>query len=428
MEIQKLPKELQFYILSKCDGDSLINSGKVCTLWLEIIDVLEKSFHIWTGKCLNEIPRRYLVQLTGIPELLDKRNDSYCKDVPWTFWKDVYFDYNRMSVVRDWIPERKVVMMPSQLNTCTALRSRDNILVSGHIDGNVVLWKDEVEPGRFKLLTRHRSHVTAVDMLNTVESMKEVGEWVDGYTVVSVSRDSSIHVSNPLSDSVKNITLYRGSVNNLSCWGSKFVVAAESSILNGQPVWKVDHDKTVNVLHELYGHEESCISAATCWNDQIISGDVIGNLYQWKLNSTTRQQCRPVIVAKFSESYTKQIYFDGYILLCLLGDGSICWRVGNQKFQTTPNKTELEIFSATPTCLACRARLLVVGLNSGNVLVYYIATEESWLTFNPAVPTCRFRACSDSINCIDVCHDGNTPVIVVSSTNEGISRFTFRPP
>ncbi|XP_050415867.2 uncharacterized protein LOC126829782 [Patella vulgata] len=368
MELLHLPKELQFHIISRLDGFSLLNVQKVCKLWLEIVESLETTVQIWKQCCLNDIPRNILVQLTGITELMNNREIKESTNLHWTFWKEIYLDYERMSLIRDYQPKTTQVMFTTQLSACTSLRLKDNILVSGHTDGSVVLWDtDDQGQGYFKFLTKHRSHVTAVDVLNTVENMRDIDDWVLGYKVISVSRDVGIHVNNPLTNAVQRFVHYSGSVNAVSCYGGRFVVAADSSILNGQPIWQVSESNSVDtrVTSTLYGHEESCISAVAMWNGEVLSGDVIGNLFKWKIPLDGSDCSKPIHIAKFSVSYTKAIYYDGHVIFCLLGDGSICWRVGSSKFQTLPNTQELEVFSATPVCMACRARLLAIGLNSG---------------------------------------------------------------
>ncbi|KAJ8298160.1 hypothetical protein KUTeg_024691 [Tegillarca granosa] len=391
--MEQLPKEMLAFILSKLDGISLVKAQRVCKLWYDIIHSFERHFYIWLLTCLKEIPLNNIVELTEIWDLLLLREVnllSECKRLPWTYWRDIYAEYNRCELIRTrehYLTELCYYQQSGQV-TSLALRDpklyiSDYQLLSGHEDGSVLCWNNIDDCPECSLLHKHHRVITDICVTTSGKTVEDLMSGENDSIVITSSQDTKVIINNMTTGQSTSVSHYSKQVNTVSCFGLLFLAGGNGNILLGQPVWEITLEKNYRDLHiekayKLYGHESSVITSVAVWQNriritQVLAGDDIGYLYSWKLNTDNENKSHDhqLVMANLG-STIKQILFRGELIICLTADGIIHVSTNSKDFKTYNVYSSLQ---KIPECIAVRGPLFVIGTKA---VKFWLIDKATW--------------------------------------------------
>ncbi|XP_046346393.2 uncharacterized protein LOC124126884 isoform X1 [Haliotis rufescens] len=434
MHVLEFPRELQYFILAKLDGVALGHVQCVCRSWQEIVGHLESSFNIWLRCCLKEIPSYILVELTGMCRFIEQGEITadVCNRVGWEFWRDLYREYRRGELLTRWQETSMEITIPFMYGKATSIDLGERYLVSGHSTGNVLVWENlrETDALTMGLVHKHHQHVSCVRVLASERSWTDLGaaQVEDACPcVASSSRDCVINVSTIRGTDTHHIAHFSQQVNNLSVCGEYFVAAAKSSVLHGQPVWRVASSRPLNLeqTDQLWGQRTSNVTAVAMTFGTVVSGDVMGNLLMWDSGVDELKGREPEVIHKFSSS-VKQICLQGERLVCLLDDGSL-WVRRDTKFTQWLADDLFETYQGTAKCLSLRGTILAVATTMGGVFLYSIPDNKSWDMLEFKHPDSVVRTGKNTITSISLGDDGKSPVVAIAADDETITIIRWQP-
>ncbi|XP_046569091.1 uncharacterized protein LOC124277436 [Haliotis rubra] len=411
MHILEFPRELQYFILAKLDGVALGHVQCVCRSWQEIVGHLESSFNIWLRCCLKEIPSYILVQLTGMCRFIEQGEITadVCNRIGWEFWRDLYREYQRDKLLTQWRDTSMEITIPFMYGKATSIDLGEGYLVSGHTTGNVLVWENlkETDALTMGLVHKHHQHVSCVRVLASERSWKDLGtaQMEEACPcVASSSRDCVINVSTIRGTDTHHIAHFSQQVNHLSVCGEYFVAAAKSSVLHGQPVWRVSSSRPLNLeqTDQLWGQRTSNVTAVAMTFGTVVSGDVMGNLMMWDSG-----------VDELSDREAGN-------------DGSLCVR-RDSKFTQWLAEDLFETYQGTAKCLSLRGTILAVATTMGGVFLYSIPDNKSYETLEFKHPHSVVRTEKNTITSISLGDDGKSPVVAIAADDETITIIRWQP-
>lgn len=424
----ELPPETQAYILSKLDGRSVAVCKQVCRLWKDLITGLETSFHLWLRCSLKEIPPHSLVELTrcvqlsggreGTPaELAADWNACLESQLPWRFWRDIYAKYSRSHCIMNWNENVTTFRFDSRHGDITCLHIQDNVIYSGHENGDVISWKNIERNMRYHVLYKHPRRVTCITGLDMVTTVQDVHDGRCSNKIVSSSRDGSIILYNVKTRKKERIQHYSKQVNCVRSWGNHFIAAANRSLLQGQPIWtSTDQSKAdVNITCTLFSQSATDITAVAFWKDEVISGDERGNLFHWTscLGCGQRDQQDMTHVANIG-SCIKSIYILGRRIVCFTNDGMLHVSHPADRFGFSRYDIHRAVLNF-PECIAISGAILGIGFRSGLVYLYHLPREDSWNILDLTQPSRTIHTHQDHINALVFGDDGNAPFVAIAT-------------
>ncbi|KAL4230646.1 hypothetical protein ACF0H5_011023 [Mactra antiquata] len=380
--IMCFPEELHIELLRKVDGKTLAVCKRVCKLWHGLISKLEER-KIWLYKCLLEIPWYIFQELTGLT--VDKKLLYFelCSHspLPWQFWREIYAEYKRFDYITNGIEKRTELYFPFEHGeiTCLYIHNPDDVIYSGHDSGNVISWSDINEDKKFRVLYKHYKRVTCIGGLNMVTSLDDLHSCNYGNKIISSSRDSNVILYNIKNRKYQTIRHYNKQVNSLSAWGDHFICGADKSSIQGHPLWRSSNhdDIDINETCILY-NQSSDITAVAFWDNVILSGNDVGDLYIWShdLQSSIKGRQLMTHVASL-ESCIKSIYVLGTRVICFTADGQLCISRHKETFEFQKYDFYKKLLKS-PECISVRGSILAIGCRSGSVFLYHIEKDEDW--------------------------------------------------
>ncbi|CAG0887186.1 unnamed protein product [Darwinula stevensoni] len=132
--ISALPNEILEEVLLKLDGRTFTRSRRVCQLWKDIIDNLEKHADPWLRFC-EELPKSSRTQIVDKGGWWRKKeNGDLSAD-----WKSVYSSWVQAQKIQDWHPvvhqRNNAPNVPFMAITCSG-----DCAITGHANGQLSLW------------------------------------------------------------------------------------------------------------------------------------------------------------------------------------------------------------------------------------------------------------------------------------------------
>ncbi|XP_033743259.1 uncharacterized protein LOC117329424 [Pecten maximus] len=425
--IMILAKEIHVLILSKLDGLSLARVQKVCRLWYDIVDDFEKYFHVWLRCCLTEISTCDIVEISGLLEI-DESDDLLAtadnlKKLPTIFWREVYAEYHRNNFIKNKRKKVKKIEYPKCYGMITALKLKDNVLLSGHEDGRVISWENIDVCIKNTTLHQHQRMVTDLAVTRAGLTVNHLLLGINDMFVISTSKDSSLILNDMTTEQSTKISYFSKQVNSVSCSGLTFVAAANCSFLQGHPVWDIDYRRELKAKlrcrQDLAGQESTNILAVALHRNKVLASDDIGNLFLYKGTDQNRncKQDRPVILCVFGAA-VKTILFRDDKAVCLTDDGMLCVSLDLKEFK---QHNVYEAINVIPECIAWRVNILVIGAKSGKVFLYLVKEDKDLFNIDLSRPVAVYDTDSEHVNSVAIGDDGNGPVLAIATEHNFIT-------
>lgn len=435
-----LPEEIQAYILSKLDGKSAAVCKCVCKMWRDIFSGMEAHLHFWLRACLKEIPLYTLIELSKLFELSDgmeslladlSRNcngSSIWSKLPWIFWREIYAEFSRYSYIRSGKEKRTELFYPPVHGQVSCLYLKDHAIFTGHESGAVMCWKN-IDCGlTCDILYRHHKRVTSISSLDMVLSTANVLNGLGGNKIVSSSRDTTLILYNLDTEQSSVIKYYTKQVNNVRTWGNCFVAAAAKSLIQGQPLWKSvgQSNHIAEITCTLFSHSVSDITAVAFWENSVLSGNEMGNLFHWKgcLGCDQATQQDMIHVANFN-SPIKSIYCLGHRIICYTGDNHLHISKYKEDFVFTAHDVYTTL-QKTAECVAVTGSILAIGCRSGAVFLYHLPHDKHWDNIDLTIPARIIQTSHDHINFIVIGDDGCGPFVILATEQYYITCVQFQ--
>ncbi|KAL5012150.1 hypothetical protein ScPMuIL_010701 [Solemya velum] len=432
MSFSEVPKEIQAFILSKLDGCSLVRAQRTCKLWYETIHKLERIFHIWLMCCLKEVDTDILVDITGLVKLasLDSKDAvSLLGAMPWHLWRAVYAEFHRARYIN--LDTQKTIelyfFMGYGMVTC--LHMKGDVFVSGHEGGNIVTWKNIDADVEANIIHRHQRIVTDITVLDAgTEDELWAGKMKP--VVVSASRDSTLKVNSLEKCLTTEVHCYSSQVNQISSWGNSFVAAADKSMLQGQPVWRVITDSSglhIQTKFHLTGQKTANMKAVALWGDEIMTGDELGNVFYKKIGvANSRLPANDPIELDFIAnlgSIIETIIIKGQKVLCFTGNRNIYTSIDRRTFA---KHDMFESLQKLAECVYLWGSILAIGCKMGSVFLYHLQSKEDWQGLDLSKPNHSFHTGSEHINAMAIGDDGAGPVLAIATEDPVIHIVRWR--
>ncbi|XP_069130323.1 uncharacterized protein [Argopecten irradians] len=432
--IMILAKEIHVLILSKLDGLSLARVQKVCRLWYDIVDDFEKYFHVWLRCCLTEISTYDLAEITGLLEI-DESEDlvvtaDNLKKLPTIFWREVYAEYHRNDFIKNKTKKVNKIQYPKCYGMVTAIKLKDNILISGHEDGRVISWEDIDVCIRNKTCHQHQRMVTDLAVTRAGLTVNHLLLGINNMFVISTSKDSSLILNDMTTGQSTKISYFSKQVNSVSCSGLTFVSAANCSFLQGHPVWDIDYCRELKAKlrcrQDLAGQDSTNILAVALHRNKVLASDDIGNLFLYKgsseQNRNSEHRDQPVLLSMFGAA-VKTILFRDDKVVCLTDDGMLGISLNLKDFI---QHNVYEAVNVIPECIAWRVNILAIGAKSGKVFLYLVKEDTDLLDLNLSEPVAVYDTDSEHVNAITIGDDGNGPVLAIATDHNFITLVRWR--
>ncbi|XP_052792559.1 uncharacterized protein LOC128226637 isoform X2 [Mya arenaria] len=438
--IGQLPEEIQAFILSKLNGRSAAVCKKVCKLWHELIEGLESCMHFWLRCCLKEIPMYTLVEYTRLMQLSGGREatltelaldwmSSLGSKLPWMFWREVYAEFYRTTYIMTREEKKTELHFYPLHGEVSCLHVQDNVVYSGHDSGLVMSWENVEADLHCETLYRHHRRVTYLTGLDMVTTTNDILNGETSNIIVSSSKDANLMLYNLETETSSTINHYTKQINCVSTWGRHLVAAADRCFIQGQPLWKVDKsDLSVGVTCTLFSQSASDITAVAFWEETVLSGDEMGNLFQWSGCLQCRQEGNQDMTPVANlQARVKAIFIQGSKIICFTSDN--CLHISQYKSDSKIEFDKLNIHTAlmkTAEFITVRGPILAIGCKSGFVYLYHIPKPSDWDNLLLEKPAHILQFSKDHIHSIAIGDDGSCPYIVVATEDYCINIVQFK--
>ncbi|WAQ99140.1 hypothetical protein MAR_023513 [Mya arenaria] len=247
--------------------------------------------------------------------------------------------------------------------------------------------------------------------------------------IVSSSKDANLMLYNLETETSSTINHYTKQINCVSTWGRHLVAAADRCFIQGQPLWKVDKsDLSVGVTCTLFSQSASDITAVAFWEETVLSGDEMGNLFQWSGCLQCRQEGNQDMTPVANlQARVKAIFIQGSKIICFTSDN--CLHISQYKSDSKIEFDKLNIHTAlmkTAEFITVRGPILAIGCKSGFVYLYHIPKPSDWDNLLLEKPAHILQFSKDHIHSIAIGDDGSCPYIVVATEDYCINIVQFK--
>lgn len=294
----------------------------------------------------------------------------------------------------------------------------DGVIYSGHRNGNIMGWQNVEDGVTCDLIYKHDRRVTSITGLDMVTSTSALLCGESSNIIVSSSRDTTLKVHNIDTEETKTLRVYSKHVNCVRSWGRYFVAAASGSMLQGQPVWCVSSgdDLNLDMVQQLFSQSAADITAVAFWDNNVISGDEMGNLFHWSgcLKAYGKSAFEDMCHIANLSSPVKCLYLHASRIVCFTADGFLHV---SEDFEER-HFVSYNIYDAVkkcPECISIRASILAVGFHSGFVFLYHLPSVKSWRSLNLTQPSRIVSTHQEHINAMAIGDDGAGPCVVIAT-------------
>ncbi|CAL7952120.1 unnamed protein product [Xylocopa violacea] len=338
------PLEIWEHIFTYTDPITLINLKTVCKCWNEIIDKLLMQTDLWYNLCKNEIPKHYWTTLceTLSPSKLytnfHEKNDA-------KFW---------MAMYKLWIKCENITKCDTQISciepelegsfsehiTCTDISG--SLLAVGTSEGFIYFYDTCYLHTRTKHIVDHMEYIKTVQFCRNETN------------IICISCSINNHVSFWDMNTLKEIDKTHG---KLICTSYSYCYIATNNMLRVEKLREiVTYDIGSDNIIAICADNNKALFYTEGGSRVHLNVDM-GN----RDHTCTRIQPLNIRIRRYST-------FNPGIVTCITEHGYLGflqgeeWKVYNM----------FPILHGTPTAVLIYAHILILGLDSGNVHIYYI--------------------------------------------------------
>ncbi|XP_076455286.1 uncharacterized protein LOC143289925 isoform X2 [Babylonia areolata] len=425
--LDQLPTEVLDSIISKLDGRSVACALGVNSRWREIVYNLSSAFNfnIWFRICLKEVGLDAMIAQTGLTWLATKGSWSKAKLEAgrWEFWRALYAANVRCQEVNmlRWRVSHDQYLFKSEGRDVTVLTSHQCGLMHvcsspqlcccggkgrtmvGFRDGHTSCFNMLPGFGRISQpsqgFLKHMSSCSSAAFLTLGGGCPGFSDDASSVEMVVVSSSPSGDLMVTDMDSFLSYPLledHRQRVHCLSSLGPYFAIGSNHSQLEGVVVYQLTKKQgsyRAQPVLRLLGSLHSDMQTVALAYNKVVAGDQKGNLYLWQFPPLCGDEEEgkggrepQVVGAPSNKSLMRSgiaqlLLHQGFVVvLSKPGHPRISW-IDTKKWEMRFSMCGKDICAVAPTCynpisLAACGCLLAVGLQSGMVLVFNMASEK----------------------------------------------------
>ncbi|KOC60887.1 hypothetical protein WH47_05665 [Habropoda laboriosa] len=339
------PPEIWEQILIYVDSVVLINLKIVCKCWNEIINKILKQSDVWYKLCQNQIPEHFWTTLceTLCPNQFyvnfHEKNDA-------KFW---------MAVYKLWIKCKNLIKCDTQI-TCiepllknpsseyiTCIDTCGSIIAMGTSEGFVYFYDISNLSRSTKCVVDHMEYIRKVQLLR------------DGTDIVCISCSINDHIT---FWHVNSLNLIDRTHGKIICTSYSFCYIATNNMIRIEG----------SIARTMYDFGRNTILAVGASNNKVLIYMEGGYYVHITLDEDKRNYtctCAQPLNMRIRSYYI----FKSDIVVCITEYGYLGFLESGKEWKV---HNVFPILHGTPTAVLVYAHVLIVGLDSGNVHIYYI--------------------------------------------------------
>ncbi|XP_068980267.1 uncharacterized protein [Bombus flavifrons] len=342
------PPDIWEHIFLYVDPLTLINLKIICKCWKEIIDKVLQQSTLWHKLCKDKIPEHFW---TTLCETLSPKK---------------YTNFNEKHDVKFWIAMYKLWIKCKNMKKCNAQSKCIKPLKDHHSEyitcidtsGNLLAMGTSAGFVYFYNIPNLRTSKHIVDHMEYIESVKLLR---DETSIVCISSSINNHICFWDVSTLKPIDRTHG---KLICTSYSYCYIAMHNIISivgsiPKTVYELDSDNIIAIGADnnkvlLYTKGGRCVDLTLNANQK--------DYTLIHVNSYTRVQPLNIRIRRY-------YVFKPNIIACITEYGYVGFLVQGKEWKIY---NLFPILHGTPTAILIYAHVLILGLDSGNVHIYYI--------------------------------------------------------
>ncbi|XP_071440246.1 uncharacterized protein [Hetaerina americana] len=418
--MQCLPYEMIEHIVNFMDGRSLIRAKSVCTRWNEVATLFDKKNDHWKNICFEEISRCVLLELT-VKKYPFWRPRS--KSNEQLNWKDVYLTWLHWRALSNSVYYIDVIS-DHKSGCITCLKLIGNSIVVGMGNGEIKSWK---AGGREPyLVSRHHSRVNCLEVMSILDKRRGDGINQLDY-ILSTSNDKIVKISYLIDEGMPpnyfDVYHHQHCITMVRAQQSYFTTLDESGTI---AVFVVSGPSFDDDMPQITGMTK---------DGTILSADFFKDGKRMRVESTPENGTVHVTVVQNSSAYANKVnqykeieimqyyHWRGDIFMWITDDHNMLISLnGNEYYEYNIER----ILNTYPTTALLYGNMLILGLESGAIVMYYVETAEDLVHLNLRAHHWLHDIANDPIITIDILETSAGPVLaVLSHTNVYLIEWSF---
>ncbi|XP_049837422.1 uncharacterized protein LOC126282046 [Schistocerca gregaria] len=408
-----MQRDILEIIFSHLDGVSLSRAQQVCALWNEVLRDMYERTSIWQKCCEKEIPNEVLEEITSnlYPGW------SHCGTE--TNWHCVYKAWRR------WMRKRKtpctvrsVFSSEERLEWVTSVKASGSCIVTGHKDGSIKFWSRF--SGFLGGVFHHARAVTDLGLMiyNPKGNLFiQNTKWdVRHNLLISTSKDRSIKIINLETGFTSwSLTCHLMQTCMVRSYKEMFAVLSLDDIVSLWKICSLEFDKEPPLLIATVAFQQLPVCAISIWRYKF-SGLSVDARRFW------RDKICPGDLAVLDEDF---VHFEGVTECQMLEahawrDNIYTWITsGHTIYVAVDNKAvqynTMQDLRSYPVTILLYGNILFLGMESGDVILYFFKDREDLLNLDLKNHHRRFSFQHSPVSALDIVEYDTCTAIVVGT-------------
>ncbi|XP_076163120.1 uncharacterized protein LOC143144513 [Ptiloglossa arizonensis] len=350
-----LPLEIWEHIFLYADPAVLTKLKIVCKDWNKIINKILKENDHWYKICKREIPQHLWSTLS---ETLNPKKfyTEFHKNYDAAMWMAMYKLWIKCKNITKWYTQNKCIepllkQSPSEIITC--VDTTENILAIGTSKGYIYFYDVSRLYKDFIYIADHMEYVHSIQFIR------------DETSIVCISCSIYNHIS---FWDIKSKKLIDKTHGKLICTSYSYCyIAMHNIIIIGGSMPRTRYEFNTNN-----------IVAIGADNNTVLFYTEDGVFAHLKLDTNKKNYVCWTRVQLPNIKIRQYYIFKPNIVVCITDNGYLGFLTQNEEWKM---HNLLPILHGTPTAVLVYAHVLILGLDSGNVHIYYINDFDT-INFN----------------------------------------------
>ncbi|XP_071440244.1 uncharacterized protein [Hetaerina americana] len=427
--MDSLPLEMLEYIMSCMDGQSLIRAKAVCKKWKEVASLFDKKQSHWKMLCYKDISESILLEsiLKKYPYWQPDNEENEQIN-----WKELYLA---------WVHWKGLSCFPfyidvlSEEKSCyvTCLKLVGNSIVVGLLNGEIKSWK--AGGGEPFLLSRHRSRVTCLEVLSIFDDRRESESDKKLDYILSTSNDRILKVTYLIDEGMVphffDIYHHEHSTVMVRVLQNYFATLDESGAVAVFIVNKPNLDDVMPPVHLIAHYQPSIppVLSLNIWGSKVSVMTKDGTLFAgefrkgedpMKVDFAPENGNVHVTIVENASSYVSKVnHSKGIEILQYYHwrNNIFMWITDDHKMLISLNGNEYHeynmenVLNTYPRTALLYGNMLILGLDSGSVVIYYVETPEELLHLDLQSYHWLYPVAKEAVLRMDVWESSSGPVL-----------------
>ncbi|XP_071442184.1 uncharacterized protein [Hetaerina americana] len=401
-------------------------------MWKEVASLFDQKQSHWKSLCFKEISRSVLLELTIKKYPYWRPNSGNDEQLNW---KDLYVSWLHWRVLSRFMYHTDVL---SEHRSCwvTCLKLVDDSVVVGLHNGEIRSWKLAGDDPF--LLSKHRARVTCLEVISVLDGRKEAKSDKKLDYILSTSHDRVVKISYLIEGGMApiffDICHHRHSTIMVRAQQSYFATLDESGAI-GVFVVSAPNLDGVMPLVNFIAYYQPCapVLSLGLWGSKVSGMTKKGSILAadfFKGDDTMKVECTPendtvhVTVVENASSYVSKVnHYEGIEVLqyYLWRSNIFIWITGDHNMLVSLNGNEYheynieKVLNTYPRTALLYGNMLILGMESGSVVMYYFETPEDLLHLDLRCYHWRHRVANKPVISMDIWEKSSGPLLAVLS-------------